>query len=188
MRALPRRFTLLDAMIMIAATAIGMVGSISIWNSAFYEKNPYLEFSVSFLRDHRAVMSYVGHYSYVLSACAIMWTMALSLLSLKRPRPPIWRLARQPGVIGCWAASMAFLFTGCIKFMNFYFHNIILYDWADYLLDLSFSEVSCAVLVSWVIAAVSKRWRPEPNWIDRIGRVLGLIWIVARPLALCYWW
>jgi len=31
----------------------------------------------------------------------------------------------------------------------------------------------------WLLLAVSGRWRAERSWIDRLGRVLGVVWIAA---------
>lgn len=33
------------------------------------------------------------------------------------------------------------------------------------------------VAVVWLLLALSGRWRPEKSWIDRLGRLLGVVWI-----------
>jgi hypothetical protein len=38
---------------------------------------------------------------------------------------------------------------------------------------------SPAVAGAWLALALSGRWRPERDWLDRAGRVLGVCWIVA---------
>ncbi len=38
--------------------------------------------------------------------------------------------------------------------------------------------VAAAVAGAWVVLVFAGWWRPEPNWIDRSGRVLGFLWIV----------
>jgi hypothetical protein len=43
--------------------------------------------------------------------------------------------------------------------------------------------IGVAVASSWLLLLVSGRWRPEPSWIDRSGRVLGWIWIAILPLT-----
>ena len=40
-----------------------------------------------------------------------------------------------------------------------------------------------AVATVWLVLALSGRWRPEKSWIDRLGRVLGVIWILITILA-----
>lgn len=37
--------------------------------------------------------------------------------------------------------------------------------------------VGAAVLGAWSLMAASGRWKTQPSWIDRAGRVLGLVWI-----------
>ncbi len=40
-----------------------------------------------------------------------------------------------------------------------------------------------AVAAVWLVQAVSGRWRPEKSWIDRLGRLLGMVWIVVMVLT-----
>jgi hypothetical protein len=35
-----------------------------------------------------------------------------------------------------------------------------------------------AVTVAWSTLALSGRWQPEPNWLDRAGRLVGSVWVV----------
>ena len=32
---------------------------------------------------------------------------------------------------------------------------------------------------SWLTLSLNRRWRPEPTWLDRLGRALGLYWIAC---------
>ena len=43
--------------------------------------------------------------------------------------------------------------------------------------------IGLAVLASWVTQMSGRRWRPEPSWIDRAGRVMGAAWIVAGSIS-----
>jgi hypothetical protein len=36
-----------------------------------------------------------------------------------------------------------------------------------------------AVAAVWLVEAIDRRWRPEPTWIDRAGRGLGVFWLAA---------
>lgn len=38
--------------------------------------------------------------------------------------------------------------------------------------------LGAAVVVTWFLIWRAGRWRPEPSWIDRLGRLLGDFWIV----------
>jgi len=37
---------------------------------------------------------------------------------------------------------------------------------------------AAGVAGAWLILMLAGWWRPEPSWIDRLGRVLGLFWVV----------
>lgn len=38
---------------------------------------------------------------------------------------------------------------------------------------------SYSVAATWGVVALAGRWRSEPTWLDRAGRVLGGYWVVA---------
>jgi hypothetical protein len=40
-----------------------------------------------------------------------------------------------------------------------------------------------AVLTSWMTLIVGRRWRAEPTWVDRLGRAVGVFWIVAGAVV-----
>jgi hypothetical protein len=42
--------------------------------------------------------------------------------------------------------------------------------------------VPVAILGAWSALAICGRWSPEPSWIDRLGRILGVFWIVKFPI------
>jgi hypothetical protein len=46
-------------------------------------------------------------------------------------------------------------------------------------------DVGFAILGGWVALVLSGRWRPEPSWIDRAGRIIGVTWIAAVVLSRC---
>ena len=54
-------------------------------------------------------------------------------------------------------------------------------DFTSMELQLVPSEIGGGVAAAWTIQAIGGRWRPEPTWIDRAGRLLGAFWIVTTP-------
>jgi hypothetical protein len=38
-------------------------------------------------------------------------------------------------------------------------------------------ETGLAVAAAWMALLLTGRWRAEPSWIDRAGRILGVLWI-----------
>jgi uncharacterized membrane protein YcjF (UPF0283 family) len=52
-------------------------------------------------------------------------------------------------------------------------------QWAQkYLSDEVFMYVGLAVASVWIVQYMSGRWRRSADWIDLMGRVVGVLWIV----------
>jgi hypothetical protein len=49
--------------------------------------------------------------------------------------------------------------------------------------------VPCSVIIAWLVLAASRHCSPEASWIDRAGRFLGIAWIGLFPvhLVLRFW-
>jgi hypothetical protein len=126
--------------------------------------------------------------------CLATWTLALVALRLSRPRPRVYRVALQPGAATCIAAALGLIF-GAVDFALSTFWWWALHGerlpWgrvASHSMEYLFQatpRIAVAVAAVWTILALSRRWRPEPTWIDRLGRFLGALWIA---LAICRGW
>ena len=94
-----RRCTLLDVMALIAATAIGFslarTYSLEVLSNDF-KRYPFLP---------RVLLT---SWAYILAVLPVpaMWSIALFGLSLRRPRPDLRRLARQPGFVAAGAVTL----------------------------------------------------------------------------------
>ena len=112
-------------------------------------------------------------------AAATAATLAMRLL---RPRPTSRRLFRQPGAVACVAALLAMLIeAGWVASL------LARKSWLmgpDEVFVFHVPQVGFAVVGGWLSLAMAGRWRPEPGWIDRAGRLVGVCWIVATLL----WW
>ena len=143
------------------------------------------------------------------SPFAMIWTLAILGLRLRRPRDRWRRLVRQPGqVAGLMAAlvlavCMVGFATMCVRVIG----QPTLWIWTakysggggawmgwppgyllfetDHFLD-TMAMIGVAVAASWVLLLLSRQWRPERSWIDRAGRGLGWFWIAILPLT-CWW-
>jgi hypothetical protein len=116
----------------------------------------------------------------------VVWTLALLVLECLHFRPPLRRVASQPGFVACCAVAMVIVLFGS---MNFVTSKAIHYVpiWIKvhhYLgLTLNFHHGQCAAAAAaWLTLALTGRWRPRPDWLDRAGRVLGIFWIAIIPL------
>ena len=114
------------------------------------------------------------------SCLAAAWTLALVGLRLRRPRPALARLGRQPGFVAGCAAAAALVAGGayCFPFGLGEAWTGSRFIGQFHLIWLGMTTgVASAVAGSWAILATSAHWRPEPGWIDRSGRALGGFWI-----------
>ncbi|MGO9914164.1 MAG: hypothetical protein ACLQIB_05540 [Isosphaeraceae bacterium] len=108
------------------------------------------------------------------------WTTALLLLRLRRPRPRIRRALFEPGATACVAATVviavqAAWISALLAAGSRIIHLSTVFEGYA-------QQVSFGVLAAWTVLAVSGRWRNEPTWIDRAGRVMGVTWILITAV------
>jgi hypothetical protein len=82
--------------------------------------------------------------------------------------------------MACLAAALAFGFAAAL------FVGVPITrgspDWLEnfeLLLIVGSTLIGMAVLTSWMTLIVGRRWRAEPTSVDRLGRAVGVFWIVA---------
>jgi hypothetical protein len=158
-------------MILVAATAIGLAVS-RIWFQEYLLARPNNE--DRWLRWLLVAVSLrLLNYVPVLAAC----TVALFVLQLRQPRPRLRSLARRPGWVAVCAAVTGLAIAYVLVALK---HAKGLGGWL--LVEVSILPVGVAVAAAWVNLAVSGLWRPENQWIDRLGRVAGVCWIAVTFL------
>jgi hypothetical protein len=192
-----RPFTVLDAMILVAATAVG------IWlgrsTQDFVTSDwPVVEWPDYWGKDAGTAYQETRWFLHRVSLAALPvawpWTLALLVLRLRRPRPPVRRLIRQPGFAAGVAVTVV---TAAIALGGFSTlaeltlwgvgrrgHGI--YDFVfGHLCDDRPQPCGPAVASAWGVLAVGRMCRREPGWIDRTGAVLGAYWVVNLILESC---
>src|SRR3954451_9879775 len=97
-----RTFSILDAMVLVAATAAG-VKVISLWTRPEDISGHFRSF-----QDGAFLVRFVA------GTLAFYWAVAVVLLRLRRPRPPLRSLGRQPGFVACYSVALAFLATASL--------------------------------------------------------------------------
>jgi hypothetical protein len=158
-----RRFGLLDGMILISGLAVGIVTGRELfapdltdlsWSSWFH---PFLGFVL------------------------MVGSVLMLIFRLRRPRPPIRRVANQPGFVACFA-MVVFLVAmligqvvqdGCRGFLDRWGYAFVWGEFAFGKEDL----LAWSVVIGWTLLALGRRWRPEQGWIDGLGRAIGYAWI-----------
>jgi hypothetical protein len=147
--------------------------------------------------DSQSGRLYSGPLKGVLLGTAPMltWTPAPLAIRLRRPRPVLRRLTRQPGVAAL-AAATTVLAVGALDTAIVAIVRLIRVTappqpgprepvpsppdptWWIGPIGHFVPIVAFAVLSAWVLLALSGRRRPDPGWIDRLGRLLGAAWLV----------
>jgi len=100
---------------------------------------------------------------------------AFLIVRLRRPRPALRSLISQPGFVAC-ATPVAIVFAGIPL-------SLLGPDSAGQVIELVGQTLAIAAApLLWIILIATGRWNAEPGWIDRLGRVLGVLWMVVVPL------
>jgi hypothetical protein len=162
-----RKFTLLDAMILVGGVAIGFAGC----------RTEIVEFGFPDERRLAAIHRLSGKFLMLASILVLAWR-------LRRPRPSIRRIGRQPGAAACLSIIMFDLFYSVHYLISDALEGQ--YIWKPgyhygrllWFTLLSFEyECGHVVAVVWIIFALGRIGRPEAGWIDRSGRIVGWLWI-----------
>lgn len=176
-----RRFTLLDAMVLLAGTAVGLAGLL--WK--IQREREWITHGAGYwdamsepLRSRPALASVVvasDGLEYTWPFLAV-WTLTLLALRSLPPRPSMRRAMTQPGAVACAAVTtiMALCFLSAFTRKSIY---DVLTDngqwllvpsiWADRFKNALRSayeanaEVAYAILAGWACLAFGRRWRPE---------------------------
>jgi hypothetical protein len=177
------KFTMADLMILVAGCAVAVV-----WTKAYYgDLTRQLE-----LPD--ALWKVKLHYLFrapVPSLTSI--GLALLVCRLRPPRPSIRRLARQPGAVAMACVGLMLLLKSATMFAGRALSAGLDRVWpppstpgvtfavvSDELSQVfAVTEVGPVIAACWLLLALVGRWRAEPTWVDRLGRCLGVCWIVV---------
>ncbi len=120
-----------------------------------------------------------------------MWSLALFAIVAFDRGTPRRRKLRHAGTVACCAAVVALALTTLVASTFYMLHFLeeirvipkifshgrnahALPPFANTPME---EIVGAAVLGAWSAMAASGRWKSQPSWIDRTGRVLGVIWI-----------
>jgi hypothetical protein len=187
-----RRFRVLDAMILVAATALGC-GALEwlgretdgevVWTAVYdgtrelFHQSPGGDWPIGEETLELCLLT-----AWLTTPLVAMWTLALIPIRLLGPRPRIRRLARQPGMMSTCASGVTIVLVGLFALVEALAVELRGFkgpvrsaEWAPIVPML----LGLAVLVSWTTLLIGRRWRAEPSWVDRLGRATGVFWIVV---------
>jgi hypothetical protein len=107
-----------------------------------------------------------------LTSALLALTCAQILIRLRYPRPEWRTLFRQPGFVACCAAALGLgLDTGWIPLARFENLHYPYYT-------------SLMVLFAWAVLYALRLCLAEKSWIDRLGRLTGIGWIISGLYSL----
>jgi hypothetical protein len=171
----PRKLTLVDAMIFIAATGAG-IAVIRTYAPSYYawSYNPtppptWVEWAAFVLPS----------WADYLAPIPAAWTIGTLIQRLFPTRPPLRIVCLQAGTAAVLAATVA------VSVNSVY---LILHVWtmrsAYHEMAFVYTTHSAGIAVGgvWLVLALGGTWRAEPTWIDRWGRALGIYWLLMIPL------
>ncbi len=161
------RFGLLDAMVLVAATAAGM-GLMR----ATYLMDHLGDLVILLQSGTVSNRVEIGRQLAVsLSPVLAMWSLAAVVLVVRRGRQS--RPGTQPGFVAGVVATL-----GVLLLMA---PLLLMSDWwvngtAGWI-EVPALMTGYATLMSWASLALAGAWSPRAHWLDRLGRVLGSLWI-----------
>jgi amino acid transporter len=187
----PRPFTLVDAMALVLAAALGTAEVRHRLADPRLSAKYWSLVSMGFFKQWVWIVDFFGRaivYPYL-----TMLTIVIIVLRYRQPRPPSRRLHRQPGMVAVVAAAVGMIAALVVRAgptLNHFYHRDftqlafdetlkILWGWCGRLAGLS-------VLASWITLVLSGCWRPERSWIDRLGRLVGVLWISSLAVWAAY--
>jgi hypothetical protein len=176
-----------DLMILIAGCAVGIF-----WTQVYYKS--IVAQDALMVLDWKFRIPMLSIYP---SPILVTISVALLVCRLRKPRPNLRRLFRQPGAVAMACVFLLLMYAGAMVLAGRALDRIIDRIWPPapvtgsssiYLGDPStlvyaVSEAGMFIATCWVLLLAVGRWRPEPTWIDRSGRCLGACWIVLTIVA-----
>jgi hypothetical protein len=186
-RDVVRRFSIGDGLILIAATAVGLAATRTLVKDV--APRPFRA-AIEMGRQRGSGVEAAWALACVLTVFLVVpmlaaWTAGGLLVSLRRPRPPWRRLALRPGSMACLAAMATFPIASFLTYRAWMSRSgaIMAESYVFGSLAFGTAQAGAAVFWCWVGMDVAGRWGPKPTWPDRLGRALGVAWIVAAAPA-----
>lgn len=167
-----RTFTLLDAMFLVAAAGLGLyLARMLISNVPVVTPGPV----------RKAWINWLGaSYLFLLGI-----SLGVAVIRVRQPRPPIRSLARQPGflaevaVISIVTLGTALSVLDRVAFRGWQGEPFVSRWLYSYLISIGGPwNVGFAVLLAWVIGGLQGfRWG-RADWVEWVGRLLGVLWLL----------
>jgi hypothetical protein len=162
-------FSLRDAMILIALSAVGLTGAIAYSD---YDRMSHFVGPGHSFPGERTTSSLTA---FLLIGCAGLVLVRL----FRRPRPRQFALGS--GTAGNLAVLVCALFIA-FSWTNVFLHQLYAFGetqtrYVYHVIANVPYEAGPSILTVWAILALARRWRAK-DWIERVGVALGVVWIL----------
>jgi hypothetical protein len=183
-----REFSLFDAMILLAGVALSLsMGAhllvLMTWQflglctaAAAHRTALFQDWSWFWSNTHDQLRNTLWYGLQVAEMFLFGMTPTFFFVRLRRHRPTLRALVRQPGTV----AGLA------IVFGVFWVTGFLLAVLPDTVSSIIAPGIAAGgtVAAAWGILALSRIWKSEPGWVDRMGRLLGCAAIGTALLGL----
>jgi hypothetical protein len=207
----PRRFTLLDAVVLLAATAIAFAssrhaashlwavlhtidwGRLNLKDKGFYLETVFFETpstgrmdtTLGFAMDYAGTAMSGDFGQFPIDSRGQASTVAMDLFTIILALLMLWSNALLIlRLCSPWPPHRDLMRQPGVWACGSAVLAMVIVLWLEYLTHLLLSPIliSAAVATAWLGLALSRRWRPEVSWIDRAGRAVGVCWLGMFPL------
>lgn len=192
-----------DVMIFVAVLAAAFAASGSIADATLgFVSWPQIPSQLEFIRKMaalkppsslnlaNAVSGLVLHLWMLSAPFVVSMTIALIPIRLISPRPRWRRAALQPGTVAACAAVLAMSYVGTlygtVRFVATKDPELTAGDAAFALMCLTIF-VGFSIIAAWTTLLAAGLWRTDPTWIDRLGRIVAVVWIAAGLFNTCHY-
>jgi hypothetical protein len=196
--AVKRSFNILDAIVLVASTAVGMALCIGhariVETRANFDPPPPPGFVSVYDSLPFRVHSFCGYLTLLLFA----WSIGFLLLRIRSPRARLRRLFRSPGAAACLAVFVYFIVRSADAMMT-WLVNVVRpldgysVDWVEETLASPQQlgvEAGPAIAAVWAILALSRGIRFTRDWLEIFGLLLAFGWFLLlfeQPVCNFLW-
>jgi hypothetical protein len=180
------RFTILDAMAMVAAAAVGVALA-----RYYYDEVMSVGGTRGGSFEFRAGV-------YMAALLLLPFAAALASCRLRRPCRPARRMAREPGSVALLAVTVSVVLMMIDQVVMLTLPGppgtrYIGGSWRPLIQPAPMLAMITgpAICAAWTLQWLARYWRPRPGWIDRAGRALGMTWVILfflRSWLLLHLW
>ncbi len=183
-QALQRRLNLADMTVLVLAMAVGLLAIRWDLEGLFSRPQDLQGGQVVYRWTSPVAMSK----AVTVEVWLMGWTAGWLILQLRPPRLRLRHLSRQPGFLACFSSVVITLVSGPLTWAIISSNTSGTNDWLDRMVwgEMVSSQIGAAVLAGWALLLASGGCRFRAGWLDRVGQVLGVIWIAMIPANLAH--